>query len=196
MIAGILYSTSRSEEAVAVESLALRLEVGEESLEAHRLRFPDGSLLYTPRFVWCLLNKSVIEEFCARFVSGGTVLYVGDADGTVSHYERAALAALNIDVAAPEKMPDVVVHDQRRGWLVLVEAVTSAGPVDAKRRQELRALFANATAALVFVTAFATRDVMRSFLVNISWETEVWIASDPDHLIHCNGERYLGPNPE
>lgn len=142
------------------------------------------------------LIKSVIEEFCARFVPGGTVLYVGDAEGKFLNYERAALAALNIEVAAPEKMPDVVVHDQRRGWLVLVEAVTSAGPVDAKRRQELRALFANATAGLVFVTAFATREVMRSFLSSISWETEVWIASDPDHLIHFNGERYLGPYPE
>ena len=74
--------------------------------------------------------------------------------------------------------------------------MTSAGPVDAKRRQELRALFANATAGLVFVTAFATREVMRSFLSSISWETEVWIASDPDHLIHFNGERYLGPYPD
>ncbi len=139
------------------------------------------------------LVSRVIERMCPRWFPGGIVLHGGNADGrSISN----ARAVLNIEVAAPEKMPDVVVHDQRRGWLVLVEAVTSAGPVDAKRRQELRALFANATAGLVFVTAFTTRDAMRSFLSSISWETEVWIASDPDHLIHFNGERYLGPYPD
>lgn len=176
-----------------MEELASRLAVGEESLAAHRLRFPDGSLIYTPRFRWCLLMKAVIEDFCGRFVPGGTVLYVGDTEGKFLHYEREALAALGISLAAPEKMPDVVVHDTKRNWLVLVEAVTSAGPVDMKRRQELSALFANSKAGLVYVTAFATREAMRSFLADISWETEVWIASAPDHLIHFNGERFLGP---
>ena len=76
---------------------------------------------------------------------------------------------------------------------MLVEAVTSAGPVDMKRRQELAAIFANSKAGLVYVTAFATREAMRAFLTDISWETEVWIASAPDHLIHFNGERFLGP---
>lgn len=139
------------------------------------------------------LIKSVIEDFCGRFVPGGTVLYVGDTEGKFLHYERDALGALGINLAAPEKMPDVVVHDTKRNWLVLIEAVTSAGPVDSKRRQELRTLFANAKAGLVYVSAFATREVMRAFLADISWETEVWVASAPDHLIHFNGERFLGP---
>ena len=29
----------------------------------------------------------------------------------------------------------------------------------------------------------------------IAWETEVWIADEPDHMIHYNGERFLGPYP-
>jgi len=93
-------------------------------------------------------------------------------------------------------MPDVVVHDTKRNWLLLIEAVTSAGPVDGKRRKELKELFAGCKAGLVFVTAFSTRDVMRSFLTQISWETEVWVAEDPDHMIHFNGERFLGPYPD
>lgn len=180
-------------EATALEALALRLSVDEESLSAHRLRFPDGTLIYTPRFCWCLLVKAVIELFCGRFVPNGVVLYVNDTGGKVAHCERDALSGLGFNLAAPEKMPDVVVHDTRRNWLVLVEAVTSAGPVDMKRRQELAALFSNSKAGLVYVTAFATREAMRSFLADISWETEVWIASAPDHLIHFNGERFLGP---
>jgi hypothetical protein len=74
-----------------------------------------------------------------------------------------------------------------------IEAVTSAGPVDGKRRKELKELFAGCKAGLVFVTAFSTRDVMRTFLTQISWETEVWVAEAPEHLIHFNGERFLGP---
>lgn len=139
------------------------------------------------------LIKAVIEDFCGRFVPGGTVLYIGDTEGKFLHYEREALGALGISLAAPEKMPDVVVYDEKRDWLVLIEAVTSAGPVDSKRRQELKTLFANANAGLVYVTAFATRETMRAFLGDISWETEVWVASAPDHLIHFNGERFLGP---
>lgn len=178
-----------------MEALSLRLNGGEDLWEDHRVRLPDGTLLYTPRFVCCLIIKAVIENFCPRFFPSGAVLYVGDTDGTIAHCEREAFHALGINLAAPEKMPDVVVHDTRRNWLVLIEAVTSAGPVDSKRRQELKSLFANAKAGLVYVTAFATREAMRAFLADISWETEVWVASAPDHLIHFNGERFLGPYP-
>ena len=93
-------------------------------------------------------------------------------------------------------MPDVVVHDTKRNWLLLVEAVTSAGAVDWKRRNELKELFKGRKAGLVFVTAFETRRSMQSFLPLISWETEVWIAENPDHLIHFDGERFLGPYPD
>ncbi len=141
------------------------------------------------------LIKAVIEEFCTRFVPGSTVLYIGDTEGKFLHYEREALGAIGIALGAPEKMPDVVIHDTRRGWLVLVEAVTSAGPVNQKRREELARLFANSSAGLVFVSAFESRETMRGFLGEVSWETEVWIASAPDHLIHFNGERFLGPHP-
>ena len=99
-------------------------------------------------------------------------------------------------IPSSAKMPDVVAHDTKRNWLLLVEAVTSAGAVDSKRRNELKDLFKGCKAGLVFVTAFETRRAMQSFLSLISWETEVWIAEDPDHLIHFNGERFLGPYPD
>ncbi|MCY2931880.1 MAG: BsuBI/PstI family type II restriction endonuclease [Planctomycetota bacterium] len=142
------------------------------------------------------LIKDIIEQFCSRFVPGGVVVYVGDAEDKFLHLDAEYLARLGVTVPAPAKMPDLVVHDPRREWLVLIEAVSSAGPVDGKRRKELKDLFAGCTAGLVFVTAFATRDAMRAFLTQISWETEVWVATDPDHLIHFNGERYLGPYPD
>mgnify|MGYP001121404266 FL=1 len=93
-------------------------------------------------------------------------------------------------------MPDVVVSHSRKNWLVLIEAVTSHGPVNPKRRQELKMLFAESKAGLVFVTAFLDRHKMMKYLDDISWETEVWVADSPTHLIHFNGERFLGPYGE
>lgn len=90
-------------------------------------------------------------------------------------------------------MPDVVIHFTGKNWLVLIEAVTSHGPVNPKRLSELKALFASSKTGLVFVTAFLTRKSLLKYLGEIAWETEVWVADAPGHLIHFNGERFLGP---
>lgn len=142
------------------------------------------------------LIKTVIEGFCPCFVPGGTVVYIGDAEDKFLHLDARYLRRLGVKISAPAKMPDVVDHDTMRNWLVLIEAVTSAGPVDGKRRKELKELFSGCKAGLVFVTAFTTRDAMRNFLTQISWETEVWVAEDPEHMIHFDGERFLGPYPD
>jgi hypothetical protein len=89
-------------------------------------------------------------------------------------------------------MPDVLVHRKDKNWLLLIEAVTSHGPVNAKRRAELAKLFAGSKAGLVYVTTFLTRKAMLKYLVDISWETEVWVAESPGHMIHFDGERFLG----
>ncbi|HLP09167.1 MAG TPA: BsuBI/PstI family type II restriction endonuclease [Opitutaceae bacterium] len=142
------------------------------------------------------LVKAIVEQFCPRFTPGGLVVYVGDTATKHSHLQADYLANLGITLSTAEKMPDVVIHDRRRQWLVLIEAVASAGPVDGKRRAELKRLFRSPVAGLVFVTAFATRRAMQGFLGSIAWESEVWIAEAPDHLIHFNGERFLGPYPD
>ncbi len=90
-------------------------------------------------------------------------------------------------------MPDVVVHFAKRNWLVLIEAVTSHGPVDGKRHNELKRVFKDSQAGLVFVTTFLDRTAMARYLGEIAWATEVWVADAPTHLIHFNGERFLGP---
>ena len=142
------------------------------------------------------LIKVVIEHFCTRFTPGATVVYVGDAESKFQHFHAAYLERLGVSIDSAAKMPDVVVHDTRRDWLLLIEAVTSTGVVDGKRRKELKALFRGYPHGLVFVTAFDNRQTMGRFLSLVSWETEVWIASDPEHIIHFNGERFLGPYPD
>jgi hypothetical protein len=160
------------------------------------LRMPDGSTLTMSPGGQNPLIKKVIEEFCPRFTPNGVVLYVGDAEVKHGTFNVGQLNRLGVIIDTTSKMPDVVVHHVEKNWLVLVEAVTSAGPVDGKRRSELKSLFGNSSTGLVFVTAFTSRRAMRGFLTQISWETEVWVAEDPDHLIHFNGERFLGPYPD
>jgi hypothetical protein len=142
------------------------------------------------------LMKQIVEAFCPRFIPDGTVLYLGDTATKFKHLEAAALQALGVTLDPAAKMPDLVVHDVRRNWLVLIEAVATGGIIDGKRRNELKQLFKNSKAGLVFVTAFDSRRTMQSTLTQIAWETEVWVADNPDHLIHFNGERFLGPYPD
>ena len=160
------------------------------------VRLPDGSQVSLSPGGQNPLMKLVVEEFCPRFVPGGTIVYLGESANKFAHLDANYLAELGIVLASADKIPDVVIHDARREWLVLVEVVTTAGPIDGKRRKELKALFENSKAGLVFVSAFDSRKSMQSFLGVISWETEVWVADNPDHLIHFNGERFLGPYPD
>ena len=140
-----------------------------------------------------ILIKQMIEDFCAYFTPGGEALYVGDADTKWAVLEEDVLRSLGVSVDQHGKMPDLVVYLRDRNWLVLLEAASSHGPVDAKRHNELAELFADSSAGLVFVSCFPDRREMRKYLADIAWETEVWCADNPTHLIHFNGERFLGP---
>ena len=141
------------------------------------------------------LIKKIIEEFIPAFVSDAKVLYVGDAARKFPPlFDAESLASLGVQLERHGKVPDVIIHDTKRNWLLLVEAVTSHGPINAKRRVELKEIFSKSTAGLVYVTTFLTRSDMKRFLPEISWETEVWVAESPSHMIHFNGERFLGPH--
>jgi hypothetical protein len=139
------------------------------------------------------LIKAIIDDFASRYVPGGVLIYAGDTGDKWGYFDKDLLSKLGIIVDSHGKMPDVVLYYPERNWLLLVEAVTSHGPVDGKRHEELAELFANAKPGLVYVTAFPDRSTMARYLSEIAWETEVWISDAPTHLIHFNGERFLGP---
>ena len=139
------------------------------------------------------LIRSIIEDFAPRFAPDSILVYAGDTGDKWGYFDAALLGELDVVVDAHGKMPDVVLYYAKRNWLLLVESVTSHGPVDAKRHSELARLFKKAKPGLVYVTAFPNRSVMARYLSEIAWETEVWIAEAPSHLIHFNGERFLGP---
>ncbi|EFG1253087.1 restriction endonuclease [Escherichia coli] len=139
------------------------------------------------------LIRAIIEDFAPRFAPGSVLVYAGDTGEKWGYFDAPLLAGLGVDVDSHGKMPDVVLHFTAKNWLLLVESVTSHGPVDGKRHAELARLFAGSTAGLVYVTAFPNRSIMGRYLGEIAWETEVWVADAPSHLIHFNGERFLGP---
>jgi hypothetical protein len=142
------------------------------------------------------LIRAIIEEFAPRFVPGSQLIYAGDTGNKWGYFDKETLAELGVQVASHGKMPDVVLYYPENNWLILAESVTSHGPVNPKRHEELARLFELSTAGLVFVTAFPNRSTMGRYLGDIAWETEVWVADAPTHLIHFNGERFLGPYGE
>ncbi len=139
------------------------------------------------------LIKNIITEFAPRYAPGSEVIYVGDTGDKVGHFQRERLAEMGVEVDKHGKMPDVVLYFPEKDWLLLIESVTSHGPVDGKRHGELSKLFKNSSPGLVYVTAFPDRGIMSKYITEISWETEVWVAEAPTHMIHFNGERFLGP---
>jgi adenine-specific DNA-methyltransferase len=140
-----------------------------------------------------VLVKQILDDFCPAFTPGAKPIYVGDTEDKWAYFDQDALKDLGVTVEAHGKMPDVVVYHQAKGWLVLIEAVTSHGPMSPKRHTELKELFKGSKADRVFVTAFLTKRDLTRYLSDIAWETEVWVAEAPTHMIHFNGERFLGP---
>jgi len=170
-----------------------RLQTKERKMVLLPVKLPGGKKLSLTAGGQNELVKKIVEEFCPRFTPGGVIAYLGDTGEKHRHVEPGYLGQLGVEIDEHGKMPDVVVHLTEKNWLVLIEAVTSHGPIGLKRHNELKALFGSARAGLVFVTAFLTRRAMTKYLADIAWETEVWVAEAPSHIIHFNGERFLGP---
>ncbi len=157
------------------------------------VRLADGSVIELSPGKHNELQAAVVHEFLPRFAPGSIVLYLGDTDHKTLIHEAEALAKLGIPVRKHDKLPDVVAYDGTRRWLFLVEAVTSHGPVSAKRHMELEKSLARCNAGRVYVSAFADFTTFKRYAQDIAWETEVWIASAADHLLHYNGDRFFGP---
>lgn len=178
---------------VATAGALGRLQPRERDMVLVAVKLPSGKKVPLTAGGQNELVKKIIEDFCPRFTPGGIVVYLGDTGQKQRHVEAGYLERLGVKIDEHGKMPDVVVHLRDKDWLVLIEAVTSHGPIGIKRHNELKALFGSAQSGLVFVTAFLTRRAMTKYLNDIAWETEVWIAEAPSHIIHFNGERFLGP---
>ena len=139
------------------------------------------------------LQKAIIEEFASRFAPNAKCLYVGDTIEKDLVKDVDALSKLGFEITLHDKMPDVVLYVEEKGWLYFIEAVTSVGPMSPKRIKEIEDMTANVDVGKIYVTAFLDFKTFKKFSEELAWETEVWIADMPDHMIHLNGDKFLGP---
>lgn len=139
------------------------------------------------------VQAAIVEKFAPRFANGGTLLYLGDTAKKDLFVDEKTLKVLGIPIDQHSKLPDVIIYDTTRNWLFLIEAVTSHGPVSPKRIVELEEFLKNCKVGKVYVTAFPDMTEFKKHSNNIAWETEVWLMEVPDHMIHFNGDRFMGP---
>ncbi len=165
------------------------------SRASHRvpLTLPQGTTIYLSPGKHNRLQVAVIEEFGPLYAPGADVLYVGDTALKHVVCEMEKLGRLGIIITEHDKLPDVLLYSEDRGWLFLIEAVTSHGPVSPKRHREIERFLKSCTVPRIYVTAFLRMRDFRRYAADIAWETEVWVAENPEHMIHFNGPKFLGP---
>lgn len=139
------------------------------------------------------LQKAIIEEFAPRFAPNSECLYVGDTIEKDLVKNENKLRELGFAITLHDKMPDVVLYSAEKNWLYFIESVTSVGPMEPKRIKEIEEMTAGVTAGKIYVTAFIDFKTFKKFSESLAWETEVWIADMPDHMVHLNGDKFLGP---
>lgn len=157
------------------------------------IKLADGTILKLSAGKHNEVQAAIVEKFAPRFANGGLLLYLGDTAKKDLYINKEKLKELGIPIDQHSKLPDVVIFDEIRGWLFLVEAVTSHGPVSPKRIVELEELLKKCKIGKVYVTAFPDMTEFKKHSAHIAWDTEVWLMDVPDHMIHFNGDRFMGP---
>jgi hypothetical protein len=178
-----------------IEPLSIKLK-RERTIQKVGVTLPSGGELKFSSGLHNDLQKAIIEEFLPRYGHGAEVLYVGDTSDKYLYLEKEKLEKLNFFEISHEELPDVIAYSKKKNWLYLIEAVHSSGPISEIRLLQLQKLTKDCKADIVFVTAFLNRPKFRQFISEIAWETEVWIADNPDHLVHFNGDKFLGSYKE
>jgi adenine-specific DNA-methyltransferase len=178
-----------------IASRGALLELYQKSREQHKvpLLLASGDEYHLSPGPHNELQVAIVEEFGPRFAPRARLLYLGDTDNKTLILDRAGFEELGVPAPSHDKLPDVVLYDETHNWLFLIEAVTSHGPVSPKRYLELEEVFKKCPVGRVYVSAFPNFVTFKNFLTEIAWETEVWLAEIPDHMIHFNGDRFLGP---
>lgn len=140
------------------------------------------------------LQKAILEEFAPRFAPNSECLYVGDTTNKDLVKNVDKLSELGFEITLHEKMPDVVLYRADKNWLYFIEAVDSVGPMSPERVMDIMEMTKNVKCGKIFVTAFLDFKKFKRFSEQLAWETEVWIADNPNHMIHLNGDKFLGPH--
>jgi type II restriction enzyme len=157
------------------------------------LKLSDGTVIHLSPGKHNQVQVAIVNQFASRFAKDSALLYLGDTAKKNLHVDTKTLKILGIPIDQHSKLPDVVIYDAHRNWLFLIEAVTSHGPITPKRILELEEFLENCKVGKVYVSAFPDFAEFKRHTADLAWETEVWIMEHPDHMIHFNGDKFLGP---
>ncbi len=165
-----------------------KMEMMPVSINGQKLNFSPGK--------HNALQRAIIEQFAPRFAPRCECLYVGDTIKKDLIKNVAKLRELGFEITLHDKMPDVVLYRADKNWIYFVEAVTSVGPMSPQRIIEIQDMTKNVTAGKIFITAFPDFATYKKFSDDLAWETEVWLSDMPDHMIHLNGDKFMGPRKD
>lgn len=177
------------------ESIGLLRDKYIKSRELHKIpvRLKSGEKISFSSGKHNELQAAIIEEFAPRFAPGSDLIYVGDTAKKDLYLNKELMERIGMPINQHSKLPDVVLYDSKMDWLFLIEAVTSHGPVSPKRIVELEEMMKSCSAGKIYVTAFSDFKEFKKYTSDIAWETEVWLSEMPDHMIHFNGDKFIGP---
>lgn len=166
-----------------------------EKLQEIKVTLPNGELISFSPGDHNELQGRIIESFVPIFAPNSTVIYVGDTSNKYLVLDKKKLKQIGLDLSKSShtKLPDVVLFDEEKNWTFFIEAVTSHGPIGNKRMHTLEKMASKLATGIIYITAFLDRSSFRKFSSDIAWESEVWIASNPEHMIHFNGDKFMGP---
>ncbi len=139
------------------------------------------------------LPIEIYKKFAPLFAPGAVLIYMGDTKLKNLIIDTEYLKKLKIDIIQHGKLPDIVLYHEERKWLYLIEAVTSHGPVNHTRLIQLNDLLKSNKSHKIYVSAFLDFKTFLKYAKDIAWDTEIWIAERPDHMIHFNGNKFLKP---
>ena len=157
------------------------------------LKLANGKILMLSPGKHNEVQAAIVEEFASRFAQNSTLLYVGDTENKDLYIEKEKLQSIGIPITEHSKLPDIVIYDETKNWLYLIEAVTSHGPMSPKRVIEMEEFLKDCNAGKIYVSAFPNFSKFKKHTNDIAWDTEVWIVEFPEHMIHFNGDKFLGP---
>ena len=197
--ANLLHSFGSSRWEILLNEFRKETKSLKEELERRRdlqkvpVTLPNGKTIVLSYGEHNNLQKAIIEVFLPLFGFGAEVLYVGDTKDKFLHLEKAELEKIKFFTLEHEELPDVVAYSREKNLLYLIEAYHSTGEWDEIRvRKGKRKLEeSGCTANVIFFTAFENKNIFKQKAKDIAWETEVWIADSPEHLVHFNGYKFL-----
>lgn len=168
---------------------------GKRKLNKLEVKLEDGVTIKLDDGPHNQIQKAIVEQFLPIYGHGATVLYIGDTSEKHMHKYSAKMKELGLDIADRGMLPDIVAFSDNKQWIYLIEAVHSSNPLNPERCIELRrTVLNNCQYGVVFVTALLSRKDLSKWMSQIAWETEVWLADNPNHMIHFNGDKFLGPH--